>query len=238
MTPAPPVALVAGASSGIGLAAARRLLAAGWEVAALARRRDRLQALAAEHPGRVLPLPADITREPDLDRAAAQLAAWRPQLDALLLCAGDFLLRPMEQTTPAEFEHIWRLTVWSKFALTRALLPLLAAGADRPPRAVLHLASLAAHRDFPDETAYLSAMHAVVGLARAQDAELRPRGIRAALVSPGTVRTELTERHFPPAALAGALPPAAIADSLFHLLQTIRAGGYIPEIVHLPQNST
>jgi len=235
---AAPLALVTGASSGIGLAAARRLLAAGWDVAILARRRERLQALAAEHPGRVLALAADVTQAAELANAAAQLAAWRPRLDALLHCAGDFLLAPMEQTSATEFERIWRLTVWSKFYLTRILLPLLLAGEGRPPRAVLHLASLAAHRDFPDETAYISAMHAVIGLARAQDAELRGRGIRSSVVSPGTVRTELTERSFPAAALAGALAPAAIAESLFYLIETIRAGGYIPEIFHVPQNST
>ncbi|MGH9481750.1 MAG: SDR family oxidoreductase [Terriglobales bacterium] len=234
----PPCVLVTGASSGIGAATARRFLSAGWEVAALARRQELLGALGREHPGRTLALAADLTRTDAVAAAAAQLAAWRAQLAAVVFCAGDFFVRPMELTTDADFERLWRLTVWSRFALTRALLPLLGAGGGHPPRVVIHLASLAVHRDFPDETAYTSALHGVIGLARAQDAELRQRGVRVSVISPGTVRTPLTERSFPPEALAGALAPEAIAESVHFLVATLRAGGYIPEIFHVPQNST
>lgn len=233
----PPCVLVTGASSGIGSAAALRFLADGWEVAVLARRQQPLQTLADRHQGRVLVLAADLTRAEPIAVAAQRLATWRPRLDVLVHCAGDFIVRPMEQTTDAEFEQLWRLMVWARFALTRELLPLLGDGIARHPRAIVHVASLAAHHDFPNETAYTSAMHAVIGLARAQDAELSPRGIRAAVVSPGTVRTPLTERGLPPEALAGALSPEAIAESIHYLTATIRAGGYIPEIFHTPQNS-
>jgi NAD(P)-dependent dehydrogenase (short-subunit alcohol dehydrogenase family) len=228
----PEAVLITGASSGIGAACAHRFLAEGWSVAVVARRREPLEHLRAQAPGRVLAFAADVTREADLAALAAAAAAWQPRLHALVQCAGDFLVRPLEATAPADFERIWRLTVWAKFALVRALLAQL-----EPPAALVHLASLAAHRDFPDETAYMSAMHGVIGLARAQDAELSPRGIRAAVVSPGLVLTALTERSFPPSALAGALAPEAIAGSVWHLVRTIRAGGYIPEIFHVPQNS-
>ena len=235
-----PVAFITGASSGIGAACAERFLAEGWRVVALARRRDRLGRLAAAHPDRVLPLVADVTREADLEAAVVQFKRWQPtqpRLDALVHSAGEFLVAPIEGTPPAEFERLWRLIVWAKFALTRELLPLLTAAGPGPrpaPRAVVHLGSLATHQDFPEETAYMSAMHAVTGLARAQDVELRARGIRVSVVSPGLVRTPLTERHFRPDELAAALPPGAIADSVWTLVRTIRAGGYIPEIFHTP----
>jgi NAD(P)-dependent dehydrogenase (short-subunit alcohol dehydrogenase family) len=236
----PGTVLITGASSGIGAACAQRFLAEDWSVAAVGRRREPLERLRGQAPERVLAIPADVTREADLAAIAAAVGGWRPRLQAVVQCAGDFLVRPMEATEPAEFERLWRLTVWAKFALVRALLPHLlpgaGAGAGRPT-ALVHLASLAAHRDFPDETAYMSAMHGVLGLARAQDAELRGRGIRAAVVSPGLVRTALTERSFPPEALAGALAPEAIAGSVWQLVQTIREGGYIAEIFHVPQNS-
>lgn len=233
-----PAILITGASSGIGAACAQRFLAEGWDVAALARRGDRLTRLQQSQPDRVLPIAGDVTRAEDIRAAVAALSAWRPRLQAVICCAGDFLVAPMERTSSAEFERIWRLTVWSKFYLVRELLPCLAADTEAAPRAVVHLASLAAHRDFPDETAYMSAMHGVMGLARAQDAELRPRGIRVAAVSPGLVRTELTERSFPAQVLAHALPPGAMADSVFSLARTIREGGYIPEIFHLPGGAT
>jgi NAD(P)-dependent dehydrogenase (short-subunit alcohol dehydrogenase family) len=229
--------LVSGASSGIGAACARRFLDAGWEVAALARRQAPLDALAAEFPGRVLALACDLESEAAIAAAAAPLAAWRPQLAAIAHCAGDFLARPLPETSAAEFDRIWRVTVRAKHLLTCALLPQLEAAPGAHARAVVHLASLAAHRDFPNETAYMCAMHGVIGLARAQDAELRERGIRVAVVSPGLVHTPLTERSFGPAAMAGALPPEAMAESVYYLVATIRQGGYIPEIFHVPQNS-
>ena len=234
-----PCVLATGAGSGIGAACAQRFLAEGWDVAAVGRRSERLKRLEAAHPGRVLALAADVTRESDIRAAVKELKGWRAgaaggRVQAVVHSAGDFLVAPMERTSSAEFERIWRLTVWAKFYLTRELLPLLEDAAEAPPRAVVHLGSLAAHQDFPNECAYISAMHAVLGLARAQDVELRGRGIRVSAVSPGLVRTELTERHFDPATLAQALPAGAIADSVLTLVRTIRAGGYIPEIFHVP----
>lgn len=230
-------AVITGASSGIGAACAHRLLQEGWQVAVLARRAQPLAALAQAFPGQVLPVAADLTDAAAIDRAAATIRAWQPAIQAVVCAAGDFVVQPMEATSSAEFERIWRLTVWSKFYLVRALLPLLTASAAQP-RAVIHIASLAAHHDFAQETAYTSAMHGVIGLARAQDAELKGRGIRVAVVSPGLVRTPLTERSFPAEVLAGALAPEAIAGSVKTLIATITAGGYIPEIFHIPQNST
>jgi len=214
--------LITGASSGIGEACARRFAEAGWDVLGVSRRRGGwIQADLATAAG-----------------VAAVARAVEMPLDAVVHSAGDFVAASIERTPPEEFERLWRITVWARHALTRALLPRLEAGAGAPARAIIHIASLAAHRDFPNETAYTSAMHAVIGLARAQDAELRARGIRAAVVSPGTVRTPLTERAFGEAALVGALAPAAIAASVGQLVSVIQAGGYIPEIFHVPQNST
>jgi NAD(P)-dependent dehydrogenase (short-subunit alcohol dehydrogenase family) len=232
-----PCAVVAGASSGIGRATAERLLKAGWRVALIARRGDRLREIAQGAGTRALLLACDLTQEAQVRTAVEKLLASFPAVHALVLSAGDFLVRPLADTSTAEFERLWRVNVLSKFLLTRELLPLLKARApdDRQPRAVIHIASLAVHHDFPDESAYGSAMHAVVGLARSQDAELRGAGIRVAVVSPGLVRTELTERSgFSSADLAQALPPEAIAESVEYLISTIRSGGYIPEIFHVP----
>ncbi|MGH9393953.1 MAG: SDR family oxidoreductase [Terriglobales bacterium] len=222
--------LVTGASSGIGAAVARRFGAEGWQIIGASRRPAPAELRSERW------IQADLAAEAGI--AAVARACGATSLDAVVHSAGDFLVAPIALTTAEEFERIWRITVWSRHTLLRALLPLLEAGARAPARAIIHIASLAAHRDFPDETAYISAMHAVIGLARAQDAELRARGIRAAVVSPGTVRTPLTLRSFGEAALAGALAPDDIAASVWQSVATIRAGGFIPEIVHLPQNST
>lgn len=234
-------AVISGASSGIGRATVCRLLRQGWEVAALARRHDLLASLAAEAgvaPDRVLQVPVDLLDPVQITSAAAAIHAWRRRLDALVTSAGDFFVRPIAQTTAADFGRMWRLTVESKFLLVQELLPLLAAPPGgppaAPPRAVIHVASLAAHRAFAGESAYQSAMHGVIGLSQSQDAELRIHGIRVAVVSPGLVQTALTERAFGSAALKGALAPHAIAQSIAYLIDVIRDGGYIREIFQTP----
>jgi len=233
----PPCAVIAGASSGIGHATALHLLAAGWDVAVLARRPAPLDALARRAPGRVLALPADLTDEALVMGAARAIAAWRPALQALVTAAGDFLVRPIRETTTAEFERLWRVNVLSKFLLVRELLPALTPPGDAPPSAIVHVASLAVHQDFADESAYGSSMHAVVGMGRSQDVEFKARRVRVSVISPGLVRTELTERsNFPPALLAQALPADAMARSIATLIETTRAGGYIPELLHVPGN--
>ncbi len=228
-----PCIVITGASSGIGAACVQRFLAEGWDIGAVGRRCDRLEALAKAGGERVRPIVADLSQEAGIAAIARGVEAWRKDLAAIAHCAGDFLVAPIEATTPAEFERIWRITVWAKHMLTRALLARLEGRGA--PKAIVHVASLAAHEDFAGETAYMSAMHGLIGLARAQDIELRDRGIRAAVVSPGLVRTELTERSgFGAAALEQALTPGAIADSVFQLVKTIREGGYIGEIFHRP----
>jgi NAD(P)-dependent dehydrogenase (short-subunit alcohol dehydrogenase family) len=230
-------AVVAGASSGIGRGVAQRLLAEGWHVALLARRAERLRDLARSAAERVLAVACDLTNETQVRAAAREIAAWQPEAHALINSVGDFLVRPLAQTSVSDFEGVWRVNVLSKFLATRELLSLLLKreSNDRAPRAVIHVSSLAAHHDFPDESAYASAMHAIIGLARSQDAELRERGIRVAVISPGLVRTELTERSgFSEFDLARALSADGIATSAWYLISTIRSGGYVPEIVHVP----
>lgn len=229
-------AVISGASSGIGRAVAERLIADGWDVAVLGRRSERLRQVEELAPGRVLAVTADVSDETDVRAAVQAIGAWKSEVHALITSAGDFLVSTIERTSTADFERIWRVTVLSKFLLTRELLPLIA-GARGAPRAIVHVASLAAHQDFADESAYASSMHGVVGLAHSQDAELRDRGVRVAVLSPGLVRTALTQRSgFSEDDLSRALSPEAIAESALYLIATIRAGGYIPEIFHVPGN--
>ncbi len=228
-----PVAIVAGASSGIGRAIAEALVARGWHVAVLGRRLERLQQLAAAHPGKMHAFACDLTVPEQVEHCARTIAAWRPSVQALVTSAGDFFVRSIESTTPPEFERLWRVNVFSKFLLVRSLLPLLQAAAGAGvPAAILHIASLAVYQDFADESAYGSAMHAIIGLARSQDVELQPRGIRVATLSPGLVRTELTERSFPEEVLATAMRPQEMAATACHMIEVIRQGGYIPELLH------
>jgi len=199
---------------------------------------DRLQELAAAHPQQVLPLQVDLTDEAQVRRAVSRIRERFPEIKALVTSAGDFSVSPIQETSLAEFERIWRVSVLSKFLLTRELLPLMLPSTPsrhEDMRAIVHVSSLAAHQDFPNESAYGSSMHAVLGLARSQDAELRDRGIRVSVVSPGLVRTDLTERSgFSESDMKLALAPQAMAESILYLVRVIRSGGYIPEIFHVP----
>jgi NAD(P)-dependent dehydrogenase (short-subunit alcohol dehydrogenase family) len=224
--------VITGASSGIGQAIAERHLRRGGEVFALARRSGPLEELAAQAPGRVRFHACDLSQAAAVDLAVEALRRWHPRVAGAIHCAGDFFARDIAATTPEEFTRLWQVNVLAKFLLTRAMLPDLAPEAGAPPAAIIYTASLAAHHDFPNESAYAPAMHAILGLARTQDAELAPRRIRVAVLSPGLVRTPLTERSFPPGIMRHALPPEAMAGSALYLFDVLRSGGHIPELLH------
>ena len=131
-------ALVTGASSGIGAATARRLAEHGAAVALVARRRDRLEALAAEigkAGGTALAVEADITDRAQAEAAVQQAAGRFGRLDTLVNNAGLMLLGPVAGADPEEWDRMIAINVQGLLYTTRAALPAPAAGRARRARA-------------------------------------------------------------------------------------------------------
>jgi NADP-dependent 3-hydroxy acid dehydrogenase YdfG len=191
------VALVTGASSGIGAATARRLAAEGAAVALVARRRDRLDELAAAisgDGGTALVVQADVTSPPEAAGAVEQAVAGLGRLDTVVNNAGIMLLGPALDTPLAEWDQMVSLNVQGLLHLTHAALPHLVQAAADSPRQVADLVSIsstAGRVARPGSSVYNLTKFGLTGFTEALRQELLGRRVRVSVVEPGTVDTEL-----------------------------------------------
>jgi len=186
------VAVVTGATSGIGAATARRLAADGAAVALLGRREDRLKELAAGIGANVLPVTADVADRDAMRAAAAAVRAEFGRVDLVVANAGVMLAAPFESAPTAEWDQMLGTNVGGLLNTGRAFIDdLLAAAADRRPADLVHVGSVGGHLIFPNYSVYTATKAAVAHLTRNLRAELGPRGVRVKNVEPGFVATEL-----------------------------------------------
>lgn len=182
------IALVTGASSGIGAETVRALAADGLETIAAARRVERCRELADEVGGRALRL--DVA-DPG---SVAALGAALPELDVIVHCAGGALgLEPVAEADEDRWREMWESNVAGVMRVTKALLPALRAGCD--PQVVI-VGSVAGVEVYEGGGGYTAAKHAVNALARTLRLELLADGIRITEVAPGLVETEFSLVRF------------------------------------------
>jgi len=183
------VAVVTGASSGIGAAAARTLAAGGWHVVAGARRRERLERLAAEIGGTALSL--DVTDPASVEAFTA--AVPRP-LHLLVNNAGGALgLDPVEEARDERWLTMYETNVLGTLRLTRALLPALVESGDGH---VVNVGSTAGFETYRGGAGYTAAKHALRALTDTLRLELLGRPVRVTEVAPGLVETEFSRVRF------------------------------------------
>lgn len=187
------IALITGASSGIGAAYAQALARAGYDLILVARRRERLESLAAtlraEHGILVEVLPADLSRTEDVTRVAARIAGL-PTLDFLVNNAGfgrgeDFAASDITQQLA-----MVRLHVDATLQLTRAALPGMIA---RRRGAIVNVASVMAFYPLPGSATYAATKSALKAFTQGLHQELRGTGVRVQVLCPGLTRTEFHE---------------------------------------------
>jgi short-subunit dehydrogenase len=180
-----PVAVVTGASSGIGEAISRELAGRGWDLVLLARREDRLQALAAELGGEYEL--CDVGRRDDVERVAAAVTQRHPRIELLVNNAGipgraGFTAIELERV-----EEILRVNYLGGVWCLRAFLPALEAAGRAD---VVNIVSVAGTVAFAPAGPYSASKHAQLAFSRSTTAELRARGIHVHTVNPGFVETE------------------------------------------------
>lgn len=178
-------ALVTGASSGIGEATVRALAAEGWTVFAVARRADRLAALAQET-GAVA-VPADISEDDDVSRLVAEVAE-AGGIDTLINIAGG--ARGADTIAAADtedWEWMYRVNVLGTMKLIRAFLPMLRANGEGTVLNLTSTAGLAAYEGGGGYNAAKFAQHALTVALRLEEAE---HNVRVIEVAPGLVQTE------------------------------------------------
>ena len=189
--------MVTGSSSGIGAATARRLAAEGAAVALVARRRDRLDELAAAiraDGGTALAVPADVTSQPQAATAVEQAVAGLGRLDILVNNAGVMLLGPALDAPIDEWDQMVALNVQGMLYITHAALPHLVRAAAEPPRRVADLVTISSTGGRvarPGSGVYNLTKFGAAGFSEALRQEMLSRRVRVSLVEPGTVDTEL-----------------------------------------------
>jgi len=192
------VALVTGASSGIGAATARSLAAEGAAVALLARRRDRLDALAGAiraGGGTAIGVQADITDREQVIGAVEHAAADLGRLDTVINNAGLMLIGPIADAPPAEWDQMLQVNVEGLLHVTRAALPHLQRAAQDGPRRVadiVNISSTAGRVARPGTAVYNLTKFGVTGFTEALRQEVMQSRVRVSVVEPGTVDTELS----------------------------------------------
>lgn len=178
-------AVVTGASSGIGAATVRHLRRAGWDVVAVARRADRLAALAGE--SGATPVVADVTREDDVARLVDEATGGGP-VHALVNNAGGALgSDPVAEGAVDDWRQMLELNVLGTLRVTQGLLPALTATGRGD---VLFVTSTAAHGTYPGGGGYVAAKHAERQIATTLRLELIGKPVRVIEIAPGMVQTD------------------------------------------------
>ncbi|MFN0156062.1 MAG: SDR family NAD(P)-dependent oxidoreductase [Gaiella sp.] len=184
------VAVVTGSASGIGEATARLLAAQGLGVALVARRRERLQEVAAEivaSGGRAFTVPADLSHPEAPAQVVAEVLERAGRLDVIVNNAAFFRVKPVAGFTLDEFDEHVAVNVRAPYFLVQAALPALRAS---PGAVVVNISSAAAVMYRDGQTVYGLTKAALEHMTKNLAAELAPDGIRVACVRPGPIATE------------------------------------------------
>jgi len=218
------VAVITGASSGIGADLARALASRDYFCILLARREDRLRALADEIGGEIEV--CDVSDRDSVEHTAARVLEQHPSIALLVNNAGIPGRVSFLDGDPAAIEKVMRTNYLGSVWCLRAFLPGLEAAA---PSDVVNIVSVAGTFAIPASGPYAASKHAQLAFSRATAAQLRPRGIRVHTVKPGFVETEgFPQSWLPAPAQRLVLGPEAVAAHVVRSIDRKRGETTVP----------
>lgn len=229
----PPTAIIVGASSGMGAATALLLAQHGWRVFAAARRRERLDQLAASH-DQITPVVADATVEADIARMMATAVEATSRVDLLVYATGTNIPdRALTRLTPARWQELLTANLTGAFLCTQQVLPVMR---QQQGGLIVYLSSAAVQRPDVSGVAYQASKHGLVGLAHGTRMEERSHGIRTTVVFPGLCDTEILKQRpvpTPQDVLSQALAPEDVAAAVLFLAE-LPPRALVPELSLVP----
>ena len=227
------VALVTGASSGIGWATARTLAARGFRVAVTARRQQRLEQLVAEiagAAGEALAFPADLARPEDREWLIEAVCRHWGRIDVLINNAGFGHYGPTAEIPWELADRMLAVNIEAVVHLTRLVLPEMLA---RNSGHIINVASVAGDLVVPPSVLYSATKAFVQAFTEGLYRELRGTGVRVSVVNPGPVRTEFARVSAglspeAPAEIERGIPPEEVAAIIVGLVRRPRKRAYVP----------
>lgn len=193
----PKVAIVTGASQGIGRATALALATRGIAVALAARNRGAVEDIARrieEAGGRAFAIPTDVTREEDVERLAKETENELGPPDVLVNNAGTVAHRPLVETDAATWDRVLDVNLRGAFLATRAVLRSMI---ERGRGRIVNVSSISGTLGTPGLTAYCASKWGLLGLSKATAEEVRAKGIQVFSVCPGSVNTDMLQKGLP-----------------------------------------
>jgi NAD(P)-dependent dehydrogenase (short-subunit alcohol dehydrogenase family) len=185
------VAIVTGASSGIGRATAEMLVERGALVAAFARSAGKLKTLARKYEGRMLAVPGDVSDADSIERLFSQTESRFGPCDILVNDAGTYLTRRIEKMTERDWDRVFAVNVRGAFLTTRRAARSMI---SRRKGAIVNVSSISGvigPEKFPGTSAYCASKAALISFTESLGVELKEHGIRVNCVSPGSVDTPM-----------------------------------------------
>ena len=209
------VAIVTGASSGIGRATAEMLVERGASVAIFARSAGKLKSLARKHDGRMLAVPGDVSDAVSIERLFAQTESRFGPCDILINDAGTHITRRIEKMTERDWDRIFAVNVRGAFLTTQRAVKSMISRRTGTIVNVSSISGVIGPEKFPGTSAYCASKAALIEFTESAAVELKEHGIRANCVSPGSVDTAMW-----PAVSGGAradMTPAEVAEVILFL---------------------
>ena len=231
------IALVTGASSGIGLASARALAAEGVKLALVARSAEKLQEAKTELGGDTLVIPADLTKPADVDAMVAAAIGHFGHIDILFANAGAYVPGDAADGDPDAWDQMIQLNVNAVFRAVRAVLPGMIA---RRSGDIVVTSSVSGHQAIHWEPVYSATKHAVQSFVHGVRRQIGPHNVRIGSLAPGIVLNGLWGMNDPAeierrVAAHGGLRNEDVADALLFML-TRPPHATVRDLVLLPQN--
>lgn len=229
------VAIVTGASSGIGREAARRLPANGVSVVLAARRRDKLDALVREviaAGGDAIPAPCDVTDRAQVAALIATAMGEYEQLDIVVNAAGVGVLKPTPDLGEADFDRMIGVNLKGTFLVSQA-----AAGAMKESGGgtIINIPGVLGRAPMAGGAGYCTSKYGVTGLTKAMALDLKRTGVRFALLYLGGVDSPFWDEAGPRVQREKMLTVAEAADAILYAARQ-REGAVLAEIVLQPEN--
>jgi NAD(P)-dependent dehydrogenase (short-subunit alcohol dehydrogenase family) len=209
------VAVVTGASSGIGRATAELLIERGARVAVFARSAGKLKSLARKHGDRMLAVPGDVSDAESIERLFAETESRFGKCDILINDAGTYVNKRIEKMSERDWDRVFAVNVRGAFLTTRRAMKSMIHRGSGSIVNVSSISGVLGPEKFPGYSAYCASKAALIGFTECLAVELKEHGVRVNCVSPGSVDTAMW------AAVSGGAPadmtPAEVAEVILFL---------------------